>query len=292
MYLGNAATEWRVLLHLGDVVQKEKKLAVTGARNHSHFLAAFKICIEAGVKDILFAAHLLGVSFPTLAVRRIGKHKVELAGGMLIERKRGAKTDVLCLITVALQEHVGSANRIGFRIDFLPEEMDGYILATSTGQRKQTLLCNSEHTAGSAGSVVAGICSILNLIGHRHENEISHELNNVTRSPVFTSFLIVFFVETSDQLLEDGTHAVVIQTRMAHDGFGLILPHRIRAQVNVGGHKFLNDGTEDISIHHRVNLIAKFELIQNDLHIRREAIQISDEVCLERLPLCTAREVP
>ena len=63
-------------------------------------------------------------------------------------------------------------------------------------------------------------------------------------------------------------YAVVIQTRMAHDGFGLVLPHRIRTQVNVGGHKLLNDGTEDIGIHHRVDLIAEFELIQNDLYIR------------------------
>ena len=146
--------------------------------------------------------------------------------------------------------------------------MDGDILTTPVGKRKQTVLCNGKHTAGSTSSVVAGVCCVLNLVRNGNENEVCHKLNNVTRRPVFTSFLVIFFVEATDQFLENGTHAVVIQTRMAHDGFGLVLPHRIRTQVNVGGHKFLNDGTEDIGIHHRVDLIAEFELIQNDLHIR------------------------
>ena len=187
---------------------------------------------------------------------------------MLVQGERGTKADVFGLIAIALQEHICGANSVGFRVNLLTKEMDRYILATSMGKCKKTFLSNGKHTAGSTSPIVAGVCSVLNLVRNGNENKVCHKLNNVTRRPVFTGFLVILLVETTDQFLENGTHAVIIQTRMAHDGFGLVFPHRIRAQVNVGGHKFLNDGTEDISVHHRVDLIAKFELIQNDLHIR------------------------
>lgn len=113
MYLGNSAAKRRVLLHFGDVIKKEKELAVTGTRDHYHFFAAFKIGVEACVEDILFTAHFLSVRLPALTIWRIGKHEIKLAGRMLIQGKRGTKADVFGLIAIALQEHICGANSVG-----------------------------------------------------------------------------------------------------------------------------------------------------------------------------------
>ena len=71
MYLRNAAAERRVFLHLRHIVQQEKKLTVTCTRDHRKLLTAVQIGVETAVEDFLFAAHLFGIGFPALAIRRI-----------------------------------------------------------------------------------------------------------------------------------------------------------------------------------------------------------------------------
>ena len=97
---------------------------------------------------------------------------------------------------------------------------------------------------------------------------------------MFAGFLVVLLVELADKLLENRTHAVVIQSRMLHDGLCIILVDGIRREVDIRGDELLNDCTEDVCVNHGVNLIAELELLQNLLHIGREAVKVCLEVRL------------
>ena len=68
-------------------------------------------------------------------------------------------------------------------------------------------------------SIVASVCCILDLICNWHENKVSHKLDNITGSPVFSGFLVIFLVEFTDKFLKDRSHAVVIQSRQADNVF-------------------------------------------------------------------------
>ena len=85
MYFCNATAQRRVRFHLRHIVQQEQELPVTGAREHGKLFAAFKVGVESGVENLLFAAHLIGVCFPALAVWRIGEHEIKLPGGVSVQ---------------------------------------------------------------------------------------------------------------------------------------------------------------------------------------------------------------
>ena len=102
---------------------------------------------------------------------------------------------------------------------------------------------------------------------------------------MFSGFLVIFFIKFPNQLLKNSTHAVVIKTRVLEDRLRVVLVNRIRTQVNVRGCKLFNDCTENIRIHHRINLISEFELIQNHLHIGRKAVKVCYKVSFECLRL-------
>ena len=111
--------------------------------------------------------------------------------------------------------------------------------------------------------------SVFDLVRNWHKHEICHELDYITRCPVFSGFLVILFIEFSDQLLKDSTHAVIIKAGMFENGLSRIFINRIRAQIDIGRSKFLNHRTKDICVHHRIDLVTEFELIQNHLNVRR-----------------------
>ena len=78
---------------------------------------------------------------------------------------------------------------------------------------------------------------------------------------MFAGFLVVFFVETANQFLENRAHAVIVQSRMLEDGFLFILINRIGTEVNIRGHELFNHRTENVRLNHGINLIAEFELL-------------------------------
>ena len=88
MYLCNAAAEGRIFLHLRYIVQQEKKLTVTRARDHCKLLTAVQISVETAVEDFLLATHLFCIGFPALSVRRIREHKVKLPCSIAVQRQR------------------------------------------------------------------------------------------------------------------------------------------------------------------------------------------------------------
>lgn len=78
---------------------------------------------------------------------------------------------------------------------------------------------------------------------------------------MFSGFLVILLIEFTDQLLEDGTHAVVIKAGMLEYGLCLVLINRIRAQVNIRRRELPNDCAKYIRVHHRVDLVTELELI-------------------------------
>ena len=198
---------------------------------------------------------------------------------------------MFCLVAVTLEQHIRLANGIGFRVDLLPKKVDRNIFAALCRQCHKPILCNGEHTTRSAGPIIAGVSSVLDLIRNRHKDKVSHQFNNITGRPVFAGFLIVLLVELTDQFLENRTHAVVVQTGMLEDGPFFVFVHRVWAEVDVRRYKFFNDCTEDICLDHGVNLIAELELLQNLLHIRRESVKICFKIRFQGLLFRTAGKV-
>ena len=181
---------------------------------------------------------------------------------------------MFCLVAVTLEQHIRLANGIGFRVDLLPKKVDRNIFAALCRQCHKPILCNGEHTTRSAGPIIAGVSSVLDLIGNWHKDKVCHQFNNITGRPVFAGLLIVFLVELTNQFLKNRTHAVVVQTRMLENCLFFVLIHRVRTEVNVRRYKFFNNCAENVCLDHGIDLITELELLQNLLHIRREAVKI------------------
>ena len=198
---------------------------------------------------------------------------------------------MFCLVAVALEQHIRLANGIGFRVDLLPKKVDRNIFAAPCCQCYKPILRNGEHTARSAGSVIAGVSSVLDLIRNRHKDKVGHQFHNITGRPVFAGFLVVLLVELTDQFLENRTHAVVVQAGMLEDGFLFILINRIGTEVNIRGHELFNHRTENVRLNHGIDLIAELELLQNLLYIRRESVKICFKIRFQGLLFRTAGKV-
>ena len=158
--------------------------------------------------------------------------------------------------------------------------MNRYILSILPGNRQKPVLRDSKHTACPAGAIITGIGGVLDLIRNRHKDKICHQFNDISGRPVFACLLVVFLIELADQFLKNRTHAVIIQSRMLHQSLSIVLINWLRREVNIRRNKFLNHRPQNIRLDHRVNLIAKLELLQNLLHIRGETVQVRLKVGL------------
>ena len=194
---------------------------------------------------------------------------------MLIAGQRGAVGDVHGLLAVALEHHVRLGDGVGFGLDFLSEQMDGYLLAVFHSNPVQPILRHCQHTARAACTIIAGIGGILDLIRNGRKHKVCHQFHNVTGRPVLTGFLIVCLVETTDKFLEDRTHGMVIQTRKV-----AVL---LRAEIDVFADELLDNRAENIGFDHGVHLIAELELVQNLLHVGRKPVEIRLKIRLELL---------
>ena len=108
---------------------------------------------------------------------------------------------------------------------------------------------------------------------------------------MFAGFLVVLLVELTDQFLENRTHAVVVQTGMLENGLFFVFVHRVRTEVNIRRYKFFNNCAENVCLDHGIDLITELELLQNLLHIRREAVKICFKIRFQCLLLRTAGKV-
>ena len=275
-----AAQRSRVF-HLGNVVQQKQHLTVTGAREHLVLGIARKLRHEAGVLNAAFAAHLVEIDLPRLAVRRIGQHEVELPRRKTIGGKRGAEADVFCLLAFARKQHIRLGDGIGLRVDLLSEQVDGYLPVALCRVLIQAVLGDRQHAARTASPVVAGISAVLDLVRDRQKDQIRHQFYDVARREVFARFFVILFVEAPDQLFEDHAHGVVVQSGQSHRA--VVKKYRIRRQIDRRRDELFDDRAQNIRVHHRRYLIAEFEFVQDFLNVRRKAVEISLEIRFELL---------
>ena len=198
---------------------------------------------------------------------------------------------MLCLLSVTLQQHIRFTNGIGLRLHFLAKQMNRNLLTGFFRQFQQAILRHGQHTTRTAGSIIAGVGGILDLILDRNKNQICHQFHHITRRVVFTSFFVVGLVELANQFFKDSAHGVVIQSRQPDLGFAIIGINRIRAEVDFLRHKFFNDCAQNIGFDHCVNLVSELELLQNLLYIWRKTVQVCGEIGFELLLLGAGRQI-
>jgi hypothetical protein len=107
------------------------------------------------ILDPVLAAHALKVALPTLSIGWIAGHEVELAGGKGVVRERGvlrSADDFVRSVSLAFEQEVGLADRVSLGVDFLAEEVGGYLLAVHLRALVQSFLDHGEHTAGPEGT--------------------------------------------------------------------------------------------------------------------------------------------
>ena len=234
---------------------------------------------EAGIVHVLLAAHALQVALPALAVGRVRQHEVELLvregvvgqGGVL-----GTAHDVVGRLAFALQEQVGLADRVGLGVDLLAVQVRGHLLAALLGERLQRLLGHGQHSAGPARAVVEQVGAGRDLVGHRQEDEVGHQLHGVARRPVLAGLLVVLLVEASHQLLEDRAHAVVVEAGVLDCPVGLA--HLLRSQVHVRRSQLLDKRPQRVRLGQARHLVTELEVVDDLLDVGREAVQIRLEV--------------
>ena len=134
---------------------------------------------------------------------------------------------------------------------------------------------DGEHAAGAAGAVVEQVGAGLDLVGHGQEHEIRHEPDGVAGRPVLAGLFVVLLVEAADQFLEHRAHRVVVEGGQVAD--------RIRAEVDVLVEELLDELAQRVGLGEAGNLVAKLEVVQDVLHVRREAVEVGLEVVLELL---------
>jgi hypothetical protein len=122
--------------------------------------------------------------------------------------------------------------------------------------------------------------SISSAIGQ--EDQPGHELDGVARGPVLAGLLVVLLVEAPYQLLEDRAHAVVVEAGVLHRSVA-VEEHRARAQVDVRRQELLDQVPEGVGLGQPRDLVAELEVLQDVLHVRREAVEVGLEVGLELL---------
>ena len=196
---------------------------------------------------------------------------------------------MLCLLSVTLQQHIRFTDGIGLRLHFLTKQVNRNLLSGFFRQFQQAILRHSQHTARTAGSIIAGIGGILDLVLDGYKNQVCHQFHHITRRVVFAGFFVVGLVELANQFFKDSAHGVVIKPRQLDLGFTIIGINRIRAEVYFLGHKFFNNCAQNVGFDHCIDLIAELELLQNLLYIGRKTVQIGDKISFELLLLGASR---
>ena len=233
---------------------------------------------EARVFEVLLAAHAFEVALPAFAVGRIGEHEVELAGAEGVVGERGmlrTTDDVVRRVAVALEQEVGFADGVGLGVDLLAVEMRGDLLAVLLGDLLERFLGDGQHAARAAGAVVEQVGAALDAVGDGQEHEVRHEPDGVARRPVFAGLLVVLLVEAADEFLEDRAHAMVVEAGQVAGG--------LRAEVDVLVEELLDELAQGVGLGEARDLVAELEVVEDVLHVGREAVEVGLEVVLELL---------
>ena len=142
---------------------------------------------------------------PVHAERRVGDAVVEALAPVPVLGERVAVDDVAGVL--ALDEHVGQADRVGLGVELLAVEAhDGLAV-----EAVDLVLGLGEHAAGAAGAVEDGAdgAGLAQHLLVAVEQEVDHQLDDLARGEVLAGGLVGRLGEAADQLLEDGAHVGV-----------------------------------------------------------------------------------
>ena len=107
---------------------------------------------------------------------------------------------------------------------------------------------------------------------------------------MFAGFPVVLLVEAAHQILKDGAHGVVVQTRQP-DRL-TIFKQRFGAEVDFRRQELADQRIQGVGLRKAVQLIMELELVEDVRDVGREAVQIGNEVPEELLPGRPGDEVP
>ena len=196
--------------------------------------------------------------FPLHAKRRIGKHVVEELPKESVGGEGVPEDDVGDVL--ALDEHVGLADGVGFGIELLPVHDEAGVRI----EPMEVFPCLGEHAARSRRGVVDGAddTGLVQGIVILDEEEIHHEADDLTRGEVFSGGLVGKFGEFTDQLLKDRPHLVVA------DHLGM--------QINPG--ELLCDLVKQAGLDEAVDLGVELEPLEDVPDRSRECLDVGTEV--------------
>ena len=153
-------------------------------------------------------------ALPLHAVGRVGQAVVDGLAGVLVVRQRVAEGDRVD--GVALDHHVGLADRVGLVVELLPGQHHlGLVVALL-----DVLLGQRQHAAGARGRVVE-VPHDARLVQHLvigRQQQIDDQGHGVARGEVLTSRLVRRLGELADELLEDRTPDLGSFRLVAHAG--------------------------------------------------------------------------
>ena len=121
------------------------------------------------------------------------------------------------------------------------------------------------------------------------EDEIGHEADGVAGCPVLAGLLVVFLVELADQFLEDRAHGVVVHAGMFHGAVGI--EDGIGAEIDFGIEELADERAEGVGLGEGGELVAEFEVFEDVLDVRREAVQVVFKIGEELLLAAAGFEV-
>src|SRR5262249_1779469 len=114
------------------------------------------------------------------------------------------------------------------------------------------------HAPSAAGAVVHQISTRFDLVGNRQEDEIGHQVYDITRRKMLARLFIVLFVEAADQLFEDRNHGMIVK---GWKSFSTIsIEDGLRTEVDRGVEKLLDQAAEDVGFDQCGDLVTKLEL--------------------------------
>ena len=165
----------------------------------------------------------------------------------------GTADDVVGRVAFAFEQQVGLANGVSLSVDFLAVQVRRHLLAVLRGELLKCLLGYRQHAARAARTVVEQVGAGLDLVGDRQQDQLRHQLHGVSRCPVLAGFFVGLFVEAADQLLEDGSHAMVVET--------------VRAQIDIRESELLDQRSERVCLRETRNLVAELKVVEDVLHV-------------------------
>ena len=111
-------------------------------------------------------------------------------------------------------------------------EVRDYFLALFCSEFLECFFGNRQHAASSRRSVIEQVRAGFDGVGNRKEEKVRHQLDGVTRGPVFARFFVVLFIELANEFFEHGAHGMVVHRRVFYGT--VAIEHWVWTEVDLG----------------------------------------------------------